>query len=114
VASAKQPMEYRRFISRLRFLEVCIPWVGETGSPFMVFRWGGSQGSYGAIPNGLTHVLINHDSDFLVPVAEVDNCLRHLDPEGSLATAFWAIEDHSEDKRNSVAEDQVNSSGGGK
>jgi len=99
VASAKRPMEYWRFINRLRLLEVCIPSMGEVNSSFMLFRWGGEQGCYGAIPNGHHHVMINHDPAFVMPVAEIQNCLSHLEPDGSLSVAFWAIQDHKDDQK---------------
>jgi hypothetical protein len=94
VALAKRPLHYWRFISRLKTLEVGIPFIPpDPGSTFMVFRWGG-DGMYGGVPGGPHHILVHHELNFVMPVCEIDNCLKRLEPDGSLVSQFWQIEDH--------------------
>jgi hypothetical protein len=65
----------------------------------MVFRYGTGE-MYGGIPSGPCYELIHHAADDILPVAEIETCLRHLDPTPSttvapLSALFWDILDHS-------------------
>lgn len=64
----------------------------------MIFRWGG-DGMYGGAAHGPHYPFIHRGAEELLPVIEIETCLKHLDADNSLnnlISQFWEIREHLE------------------